>query len=87
MSYNPLRSKLLGQVPEEDKNVPPVYRDTNRLMRVLGFCVFHNNIQKVRGQRSSELIIESDGVMVIRMTLNKELSSYEKTTPTLEQKQ
>ena len=46
MSYNPLRSKLLGQVPEEDKNAPPIYRDTNRLMRVLGFCVFHNNIQK-----------------------------------------
>jgi len=52
MSYNPLRSKLLGQVPEEDKNAPPVYRDTNRLMRVLGFCVFHNNIQKVWVQRS-----------------------------------
>ena len=84
MSYNPLRSKLLGQVPEEDKNVPPVYRDTNRLMRVLGFCVFHNNIQKVWGQRSSKLIVESDGLLA---TLNKELSSYEKTTPTLEQKQ
>ena len=84
MSYNPLRSKLLGQVPEEDKNVPPVYRDTNRLMRVLGFCVFHNNIQKVWGQRSSKIILESDGLLV---TLNKELSSYEKTTPTLEQKQ
>ena len=87
MSYNPLRSKLLGQVPEEDKNVPPVYRDTNRLMRVLGFCVFHNNIQKVWGQRSSKLIVESGGLMVTRPTLNKELSSYEKTTPTLEQKQ
>ena len=55
MSYNPLRSKLLGQVPEEDKNALPVYRDTNRLMRVLGFCVFHNNIQKSWGLRSSKI--------------------------------
>ena len=60
MSYNPLRSKLLGQVPEEDKNAPPVYRDTNRLMRVLGFCVFHNNIQKVWGQRLQEIAIPFD---------------------------
>ena len=57
MSYNPLRSKLLGQVPEEDKNAPPVYRDTNRLMRVLGFCVFHNNIQKELVQRSQKIAL------------------------------
>ena len=85
MSYNPLRSKLLGQVPEEDKNAPPIYRDTNRLMRVLGFCVFHNNIQK-----DWTLIFKTFRLqhrLFHLVILTQELSSYEKTTPTAEQKQ
>ena len=66
----PQRSKILGQLPDEDRDTIPTYRDTNRLMRVLGItacqsaleyklykCIIHSKHRKIRRSGNIDKIL------------------------------